>query len=140
MHLQSVWHEPPYHVADLQQGIEREFRHKLAELQVAQPASPSPLGMVLKGAGGSGKTHLLSTLRAEAAQQGSAFIMIDMTDVNDFWETVVVGYTSSLQETYESGHSPCRTASPGRVVSGRHVKCTQDLEVGESLLTQTGVK
>ncbi len=105
MHLQSVWHEPPYHVADLQQGIEREFRHKLAELQVAQPASPSPLGMVFKGAGGSGKTHLLSTLRAEAAWQGSAFIMIDMTDVNDFWETVVVGYTSSLQETYESGHS-----------------------------------
>ncbi len=105
MHLQSVWQDPPYHVEHLQQSIEQEFRHKLAELQAAPPASPSPLGLVLKGAGGAGKTHLLSTLRSEAARQGSAFIMIDMTDVNDFWETVVVGYTSSLQETYESGHS-----------------------------------
>lgn len=105
MHLQNVWQDPPYHVANLQAPIEQEFRDRLAQLQVAPPASPSPLGMVLKGAGGSGKTHLLSTLRAEAARQGSAFIMIDMTDVNDFWETVVVGYTSSLQETYENDHS-----------------------------------
>jgi len=105
MHLQSVWQDPPHHVEKLQEAIEQEFRHKLAALQAASPASPSPLGLVLTGAGGAGKTHLLSTLRAEAARQGSAFIMIDMTDVNDFWETVVVGYTSSLQETYDNGHS-----------------------------------
>lgn len=105
MHVQSVWQDPPYHLSQLQGPIEDTFREKLRELSSAPPASPSPLGWVLSGAGGVGKTHLLSVLRADAARQGSAFILVDMTDVNDFWETVVVGYTSSLQEPYDDGHS-----------------------------------
>ena len=105
LHLQNVWEDLPYHVDNLQPAIEKNFQSKLADLNRTKPASPSPLGWVLGGAGGVGKTHLLGALRAEAARQGSAFIMVDMTDVNDFWETVVVGYTSSLQETYIDGQS-----------------------------------
>ena len=105
LHLQSVWEDLPYHIEDMQPAIENNFRSKLGELNRAKSASPSPLGWVLAGAGGVGKTHLLGALRAEAARQGSAFIMVDMTDVNDFWETVVVGYTGSLQEPYINGRS-----------------------------------
>lgn len=103
MHLQSVWNDLPYHVPGLHEAVEREFLSKLHQLQQTRPASASPLGWVIAGAGGVGKTHLLSTMRGEAFRSRAVFIMVDMTDVNDFWETVAAGFISSLQERNGDG-------------------------------------
>ena len=98
-HLQGVWEDHPYHVEGLQPRIAAEFSSKLQQLK-HQKSTRSPLGWVLTGVGGSGKTHLLSRMRAEAVRQDCVFILVDMTDIHDFWGTVAIGYTSSLQEPY----------------------------------------
>lgn len=105
LHLKSVWDDQPHHVDGLQREIEQDFAEKLAELTRTEAAAASPLGWVLTGAGGVGKTHLLTNLRAEAARQKCVFILVDMTDVHDFWGTVAIGYTSSLDEDYCPGCS-----------------------------------
>lgn len=99
LHLQSIWEDHAYHVDGIQPRITTEFSAKLSDLR-QQTSTHSPLGWVLTGTGGAGKTHLLSRMRAEAIRQQCVFVLVDMTDVHDFWETVAIGYTSSLQEAY----------------------------------------
>jgi GTPase SAR1 family protein len=102
MHLQSVWCDRPYDVAEFQEELRRALSEKLDELN--RGASPlSPLGWPLLGAGGVGKTHLLSVLRRQAIDRKIAFVLVDMTDVHDFWQTVLLGYLSSLQQACEEG-------------------------------------
>ncbi|MBI1309963.1 DUF87 domain-containing protein [bacterium] len=97
MHLTSVWSDPPFDVPDLHAELRSELEWKLDQLARSN-APESPLGWVIMGSGGTGKTHLLSILRREARQRGVAFVLVDMTDVHDFWETVLQGYTTSLQQ------------------------------------------
>ena len=98
LHLDSVWEDSVYHVPELHQSLRDEIVKEL-ELRVGPPASVhSPLGWVIVGAAGSGKTHLLGSLRQEIFAKGAFFILVDMTDVRDFWETVLLGYVNSLQQ------------------------------------------
>ncbi|MBF0528444.1 MAG: hypothetical protein HQK55_04070 [Deltaproteobacteria bacterium] len=93
MRLDDVWRTSPYDVpefnAHLRQGVIDTCR---------QLKNTSPLGWVIIGPAGAGKTHLLASLRREAASAGYFFILVDMTDVKDFWETLLLGYLTSLRE------------------------------------------
>ncbi len=100
VHLKSVWSDRPYDVPDLHHDLRKEFGEKLAVLN-GDPTRLSPLGWPIVGRGGSGKTHLVSVLRRLALDQHNAFVLVDMTDVHDFWETVLLGYLSSLQQECE---------------------------------------
>ena len=88
MHLTSVWSDPPFDVPDLHSDLRKELEWKLDQLSASSNSS-SPLGWVVMGSGGTGKTHLLSVLRRQARQRGISFVLVDMTDVHDFWETVL---------------------------------------------------
>ncbi|MGE3775672.1 MAG: AAA family ATPase, partial [Pirellulaceae bacterium] len=102
MHLRSVWTDPPYDSAEIHTGLRDEFQERLDDLN--EEANPnSPLGWLLVGAAGSGKTHWLSVCRRHAVGRGVGFILVDMTDVRDFWSTVLQGYLDSLQQEYEPG-------------------------------------
>lgn len=100
VHLKSVWCDQPSDVPQLQQDVRKELAEKLAALN-GDPSRLSPLGWPIVGSGGTGKTHLVSVLRRLAADRGMAFVLVDMTDVHDFWETVLLGYLSSLQQECE---------------------------------------
>ena len=102
IYLQDVWHDAAYDVPDLHAAVRRNVADKLAAMR-AQRAQRSPLGWVVVGSGGSGKTHLLGAIRREAARQGAGFVMVDMTDVRDFWDTLKQGYLDSLQSDYGNG-------------------------------------
>ncbi|MEL6136207.1 MAG: DUF87 domain-containing protein [Cyanobacteria bacterium J06628_6] len=101
-HINSIWKAPDYDVSDLHQ---RERAKLIAAAQQLQQANRrnSPLGQVVLGPPGAGKTHLLCAIRQQAMQRGIGFILVDMTDVRDFWETVLQGYISSLREDDEDG-------------------------------------
>jgi hypothetical protein len=99
-HVDNVWKDPSADIPELQFAAREQFRQRIAKLtHAADPASP--LGIPLVGSGGSGKTHLLSSVRHQAFAQGQYFVFVDMTDVRDFWETVLQGYLRSLDQRYQ---------------------------------------
>jgi hypothetical protein len=98
--LASVWEDPAWDVPNLHEEIRSRFVSKLEDLTKAAGFA-SPLGWVINGTGGTGKTHLLGAFRREAVRRKAAFVLVDMTDVRDFWATVLLGYIGSLQVRYD---------------------------------------
>jgi len=100
--LQGVWKDRAGDVPAIHQNVRADFVRELESL--ASPSDlPPPTGWVIVGGGGRGKTHLLSRFRAECAQRNAYFVLVDMTDVRDFWDTVLLGYFTSLQEALRNG-------------------------------------
>ena len=100
MRLADVWSDDVCDAPELHANIRAEFAQKLESMR-ASSRRESPLGWIVVGDGGSGKTHLLGTFRREAARRKCAFVLVDMTDVRNFWETVLQGYLDSLQQAYD---------------------------------------
>lgn len=102
MHLRSIWQDTPHDVSSLNETARRKLEGELDRLKRNKETN-SPLGQVLIGGGGAGKTHLLGAVRRYAFSQSISFILVDMTDVHKFWETVLQGYVSSLLENGPQG-------------------------------------
>ncbi len=97
--LKDVWRDDPAHVPELNQAAFGAVVAAFDRMNLA-----SPLGRVVVGPAGAGKTHLLGALRARIADRGW-FVLVDMTDVRDFWETVLQGYLESLREALPDGRT-----------------------------------
>lgn len=95
--LREVWVDNDNDVPELHASLREEFIAQLVLLQ--QQKGKSPLGWPIVGSGGTGKTHLLGCFRRMTIERDAAFVLVDMTDVNDFWHTVLQGYLDSLQES-----------------------------------------
>ena len=102
LHVRSVWQDSTLDVSSLHQSARTKINNELDRLSKAKEKT-SPLGQVLVGEGGAGKTHLLGAVRRYAFSQSIGFVLVDMTDVRAFWETVLQGYISSLQEDGPEG-------------------------------------
>jgi uncharacterized protein YjiS (DUF1127 family) len=101
-HVKSVWHDSPFDVDNLNFSERQSVLNRLETLKQTGKQS-SPLGLIIQGLPGAGKTHLLSVIRKQAIAQEIFFVLVDMTDIRNFWETVLEGYVSSLQEDHEDG-------------------------------------
>jgi AAA ATPase domain len=95
MHLDSVWRDSSFHSPALHRKLREEI---LNELERTAQRPVNPLGTVIVGPAGAGKTHLLSALRQETRERAAWFVLVDMTGVRNFWETVLLGYVESLQQ------------------------------------------
>ena len=104
MHMKSIWSDSNHDIENIHRTHRATIISGLNILKLGSNLN-SPPGYVLVGQGGSGKTHLLSVIRKYALSQGFGFILVDMTDVRDFWETVLQGYVSSLQVENKNGVS-----------------------------------
>lgn len=101
-HIDQIWAGGPSDVSSLQQGARLELQDRIESL--ANLRTPScPLGVPLLGAAGSGKTHLLGVLRRLVIEREFFFVLVDMTDVRDFWETAALGFLRSLQKADGNG-------------------------------------
>ncbi len=118
LHLASVWAAPRFDVDGLHAEVRRELLGVLDGL-VSQDEERSPLGRVIVGSGGTGKTHLLSVLRREAARRGCSFILIDMTAVRDFPTTVLQGLIDSLGRPIDAAHESDRPQPQYRILLTR---------------------
>jgi hypothetical protein len=56
----------------------------------------SPLGVVVQGRAGSGKTHLLGQVRERVQAFGGYFLLVELLDAATFWESVRNGIIESL--------------------------------------------
>lgn len=95
-HIDKVWSDDATDVADIHQDVRKDFAKTLGKL-ARQGDSASPLGWVVTGPGGSGKTHLLGEFRRETLEKGGFFIIVDMSGVKDFWETILLHLVRSIR-------------------------------------------
>ena len=99
MRLSEVWSHTAWDMPELHSSSRSELARKL-EIMRQNPGLGSPLGWVIVEGGGTGKTHLLGSFRREATRRKCAFVLVDMTDVRVFWESVLQGYIDSLQQSF----------------------------------------
>jgi adenylylsulfate kinase-like enzyme len=56
----------------------------------------TPLGVVVRGPAGSGKTHLLGQIRERVQSAGGYFFVVELLDAASFWQSVRSGILESL--------------------------------------------
>jgi hypothetical protein len=88
-HAQGAHHVPGVHDAALEQVMAA-----FADAD-AQPDS-SPLGVVIRGQAGSGKTHLLGQVRERVQADGGFFFLLELLDATSFWESARSSILESL--------------------------------------------
>ena len=101
-HLENVWGDSPFHVAEFNKDLVEQLLDDL-DLRTGKQGAPSPLGWVICGPAGTGKTHLLGALRDQVWTGGGWFIMFDLLDVKDFWDTAALSYLRSFQRLMPDG-------------------------------------
>lgn len=106
-HIEGIWGEPPYDVPEIHQRVRAELAERIAAL-ATRPDKHAPLGVPLVGEAGAGKTHLLGALRKLAYERGAGFVLVDMTDVHDFWATAQLGFLNALQKPGANGRQQFR--------------------------------
>lgn len=101
--LRGVWRDASYHVAtinkDVTTRIMAEFKARTAKLESA------PLGQVVVGAAGSGKTHLIGALRQDVWRSGGWFVLLDFAGIKDFWASAALCFVESLNKQMPDGKS-----------------------------------
>jgi hypothetical protein len=93
---ESVWQGPECDISELNRQTREALMAEAERLHYSNGLQ-NPLGHIVLGAAGAGKTHTLATLCQKALNRDIGFVLVDMTDVKDFWETILLGYLSSLQ-------------------------------------------
>lgn len=101
--LQSIWRDQPSQLDGAPDPAADRIMRKFAELW--RPEALDVIGQVISGPAGSGKTHLIGTLRRRVWQEGGWFVLIDIVGVTDFWRTAVFGFVQSLRQTMPDGQS-----------------------------------
>ncbi|MFZ1964006.1 MAG: hypothetical protein WAU78_11185 [Roseiarcus sp.] len=95
--LRGIWRDPPYHVASLH----RERIDDLVDYFTNRTHEPDPtdepLGCVIVGPAGYGKTHLIGELRRRVWAMEGWFVLLDFVGIKDFWSSVALGFLNSLQ-------------------------------------------
>ncbi|MGO9170762.1 MAG: ATP-binding protein [Rhodomicrobium sp.] len=101
-HLENIWKDIPYHIDEFNGSVSDELIDDLTN-GTREIACPSPLGWVIAGQAGTGKTHLLGALRHKTWAVGGWFILFDLLDVKDFWSIAALSYLHSLHREMPDG-------------------------------------
>ncbi|GAA4207602.1 DUF87 domain-containing protein [Streptosporangium oxazolinicum] len=91
---EDVWQPVPFHVPEMHPAASYALRSGL-DAATDSPAT-SPIGVVLEGGSGSGKTHLMSWLREQVIQRDGYFFLMSIFDARNFWESAVVSIQDGL--------------------------------------------
>jgi DNA helicase HerA-like ATPase len=85
--LQDVWAPTPYHV----EGLHAETAGLLAQgiSEASADGTEPPLGIVIRGERGVGKTHLLGWTREQVQRAGGYFFLVGDLSAKAFWEEVL---------------------------------------------------
>jgi hypothetical protein len=84
----DVWRRSPFHVDGLHDSVFQDVRDGIDD--AAASPDTSPIGLVLEGRHGTGKTHLLGWVREQVQQQGGYFFLIGLLDSRNFWDGLLI--------------------------------------------------
>jgi len=106
LNREDVWASSPYHVEGLHPGAELQIRRGI---DIANTSNGSnPLGVVLVGQRGAGKTHLLGWAREQVRQLGGYFFLVGDLSSRTFWEET---RASILEQLLRDGSSRSQLAA-----------------------------
>ncbi|MFF4989439.1 ATP-binding protein [Streptosporangium saharense] len=83
--------------------MERDILGGVAD--VVNGGATSPIGLVLRGQRGTGKTHLLGWVRERIQQEGGYFFLIGLLDARTFWESMLFYMLEGLSREGQGGES-----------------------------------
>jgi hypothetical protein len=102
----DVWRPSPFHVDGLHSAVAQAVLDGMAE--AAELADGSPVGLVLQGQRGAGKTHLLGWVRQQIQAQGGYFFLVSLLDAKGFWDSVLASMLDGLYRPVSGGESQLR--------------------------------
>ncbi|KDN17388.1 ATP-binding protein [Amycolatopsis rifamycinica] len=101
-----VWRDSPYHVDGLHADALAAIDTGIRDASITD--GPSPIGLVLQGLKGVGKTHLLGLVRRQVHRARGYFFLDDVTAAEAFWENTAEALRRGLARTDDSGESQLR--------------------------------
>ncbi|MER6589177.1 MULTISPECIES: ATP-binding protein [Micromonospora] len=90
----DVWRPLPFHVEGLHVPVVRDVLAGVDE--AASNPHGSPLGLVVQGQRGSGKTHLLGVIRQQVQERNGYFFLVGLLDAGGFWDGVLAAMLDGL--------------------------------------------
>ncbi|MGW5745403.1 helicase HerA domain-containing protein [Amycolatopsis sp. NPDC003861] len=102
----DVWLPASYHVDGLHPAVVQVVRGGLDDAVVSDGASP--IGLVLEGQRGSGKTHLLGWLRQQVQTRGGYFFLVSLLSARQFWVSVLASMLDGLVRPVPGSESQLR--------------------------------
>ncbi|MCG5433218.1 DUF87 domain-containing protein [Mycobacterium sp. MYCO198283] len=91
----EMWHsQGTLHVGGLHDAALGDVLAAVGDAQRAEDVSP--LGVVVRGPAGSGKTHLLGQVRERVQEAGGTFVLVQLLDATSFWHSVRGGVLDSF--------------------------------------------
>jgi hypothetical protein len=97
----DVWQTSPSHVDGLHDKAMHRIRAGIADTKAS--TGSSPVGLVLQGQKGVGKTHLLGSVRRLVQEEGGYFFLVELTTGVVFWDDVADAMRSELRRTDDKG-------------------------------------
>ncbi|MEU4520280.1 DUF87 domain-containing protein [Amycolatopsis sp. NPDC024027] len=101
-----VWRDSPYHVDGLHTEALAAIDAGIRDATTSD--GPSPIGLVLQGLKGVGKTHLLGLVRRQVHRARGYFFLDEVTAAEAFWENTAEALRRGLARPDDSGESQLR--------------------------------
>ncbi|WP_045878343.1 DUF87 domain-containing protein [Pseudofrankia sp. DC12] len=99
---EDVWRSAPDHVDGIHPVAARSVTDNLATA-TASTGRPNPMGLVIQGQAGTGKTHLLGWVRERVHAAGGYFFLVGPLGGTPFWESVLASVVDGLTREID-GH------------------------------------
>ncbi|OLF08248.1 helicase HerA domain-containing protein [Actinophytocola xanthii] len=99
----DVWGETGYHVEGMHAEVDREVLAGLRDAAASRGASP--IGLVLRGQRGAGKTHLLGWVRRQVRERDGYFFLVDLDQADELWTGVLLSVRRDLMRADATGHT-----------------------------------
>ncbi|NUR87365.1 MAG: ATP-binding protein [Nonomuraea sp.] len=112
---EHAWNPPPFHVDGMHPRAERLILDGIEDAAAA--TGSSPLGVVIQGEGGAGKTHLLGWVRGRITRAGGFFFLVDFSAGTDFWRQTTSAMVEDLGRPSYGPDSPVQAMLALRALS-----------------------
>ncbi|MEU5258897.1 DUF87 domain-containing protein [Amycolatopsis sp. NPDC021455] len=96
-----IWRDSPYHVDGLHADALAAIDTGIRDATISD--GPSPIGLVLRGLKGVGKTHLLGLVRRQVHRSRGYFFLDDVTAAEAFWDNTTAALRRGLACPDDSG-------------------------------------
>ncbi|GIF76979.1 helicase HerA domain-containing protein [Asanoa siamensis] len=102
----DVWRQPAFHVEELHKEALRAILDGVEDAD--RSADSSPVGVAVLGQRGSGKTHLLGSVRQHVQAAGGYFFLISLLEASAFWRGAALSILDGLNRETDERESQLR--------------------------------